>query len=85
MLDISTLVCEDIPIYAVNPLYPLPGTDMYFDCVKRGLLTGEEDMIFLGSENFVIHNDSFSREDLYRLWSCVKGYTKWGAATTADI
>ena len=51
---------------------------MYRDCVKRGLLTGEEDMIFLGSDNFVIHNDSFSREDLYRLWSCVKGYTKWG-------
>ena len=78
LLDIATLIRLNIAIYAINALYPLPGTEMYEECIRRGLLTGKEDPIFLGSDNYVIHNDSFSKEDLYSLWVCVKGYTKWG-------
>ena len=78
LIDITTLINSDIPIYAFNALYPLPGTEIYTECIKQGLLTGNEDFIFLGSDNFVIHNNSFSSEDLYYLWVCIKGYSKWG-------
>ncbi len=78
LTDITTLIRLRIPIYAINPLYPLPGTGMYDECVKLGILTGKEDYIFLGSDNYIIHNDSFSREDIYWLWVGVKAYTRWG-------
>ena len=78
LADITTLIKANIPIYAFNALYPLPGTEIHEDCIKDGILTGEEDLIFLGSDNFVMHNHSFSREDLYDLWVTIKGYSKWG-------
>lgn len=77
--EIGLLVTNDILILAINPLYPIPGTQMYQDCIAQGILTGHEDFITLGGDNFPIHSAALSQVDQYYIWVAVRAICKWNA------
>lgn len=75
--EIATLIRNDILILAINPLYPIPETQMYQDCINQGVLSGCEDFITLGGDNFPIHNELLSQIDLYYIWIAIRALCKW--------
>lgn len=75
--EIATLIWNDIPILAINPVYPIPETQMYRDCIDKGVLNGCEDFITLGGDNFPIHNELLSQVDLYYVWIAIRALCKW--------
>jgi len=77
--EIATLINCNILILAINPLYPVPGTQMYRKCISEGILTGREDFITLGGDNFPIHNESLSQVDMYYLWVAIRALCKWNS------
>ena len=76
--DIVCLLKMDIPILAINPLYPLPGTEIYNECINLGLLKKNLDFTFLGGDNFVISPNDISGKDLYYIWIFVRAIAHWG-------
>lgn len=77
--EIRTLIWNNILILAINPLYPIPETVMYQNCIDQGILTGYEDYINLGGDNFPIHNELLSQIDLYYIWIAIRAICKWNA------
>lgn len=77
--EIAVLISNNILILAINPLYPVPGTPMYRNCISEGILTGYEDFITLGGDNFPIYNELLSQVDLYYIWIAIRALCKWNA------
>ena len=77
--EIATLMHYNILILAINPLYPVPETQMYRECISEGILTGSEDFITLGGDNFPIHNEQLSQIDMYYLWVAIRALCKWNS------
>lgn len=75
--DVIRMFSHNILILAINPLYPIVGTEMYKECIRENILKGNEDYTFLGGDNFIIQNGSFDRADIYYLWITVRALTKW--------
>ena len=79
LAEILTLIKNNILILAINPLYPIPKTSMYYDCIKNNLISLDTNFIELGGDNFPINNSDLTQEDLYYIWVTVRALCKWNS------
>lgn len=68
--DIICLVDRNIEFGTANPLYPMPMTELYAECINKGYISETLDYTWFDEFNFPLHTDCYTRRDMYDIWSC---------------
>jgi len=73
IMDISTLIKNELYFGVPNPFYPVNGSKLQKKCIKEGIIKESTDFSWYSEYNFPVMTQEFTREDIFVIWCACMG------------
>lgn len=71
--DIVNFIINGIEFGTANPCYPIPKSQLFYDCEQEGLII-DKDFTWFDEFNFPLETNQFTRKNICDLWLCSMAY-----------